>query len=174
MNASQRLPSGALYRFQSDVGFISVRNKVVVPNGLSWDPSGRFMFFTDSWVGDVLRFPYGSEGGLGQPEVFFATGAAPGQPDGATFDVDGCMWSARFGAGQVVRIMPNGTIDTIVHVPTDQVTSCTFGGVSRELLFITTATALLGEEAQAAQPLAGSLFIANVGTQGLPDARLDT
>jgi sugar lactone lactonase YvrE len=52
-----------------------------------------------------------------------------------------------------------------VDVPPRQVTACTFGGDGLDELFITTSRENLppGED-----PLAGSLFRAEVGLQGLP------
>jgi sugar lactone lactonase YvrE len=50
-------------------------------------------------------------------------------------------------------------------VPAVKVTACTFGGPALDELFITTSREDLGPDDD---PLAGSLFRAEVGVKGLP------
>jgi sugar lactone lactonase YvrE len=53
----------------------------------------------------------------------------------------------------------------IVAVPPRQVTACTFGGERLDQLYMTTSRENLPP---GADPLAGSLFRADVGVRGLP------
>jgi sugar lactone lactonase YvrE len=50
-------------------------------------------------------------------------------------------------------------------VPTPQVTACTLGGPRLDQLFVTTSREGMGPDDD---PLAGSLFRADVGVAGLP------
>jgi sugar lactone lactonase YvrE len=88
-----------------------------------------------------------------------------GNPDGLTVDADGGVWVALFGGGAVHRYRPDGVLDEVVAVPTAQVTACTFGGPGLDQLFITTSREGMGADDD---PLAGSLFRAEVGVAGLP------
>ena len=57
-----------------------------------------------------------------------------GVPDGLCQDVDYGCWSARWGAGKVIRFDENGEIDVIVEFPRGlNMTSCVFGGRSSPL-----------------------------------------
>jgi sugar lactone lactonase YvrE len=65
----------------------------------------------------------------------------------------------------VHRYSPEGALSDVVELPTPQVTACTLGGPQLDQLFITTSQENLppGED-----PLAGSLFRADVGVPGRP------
>ena len=56
-----------------------------------------------------------------------------GVPDGLCQDADYGCWSARWGAGKVIRLDNDGNPDLIVEFPTGlNMTSCIFGGTSFE------------------------------------------
>ncbi|MCI2285374.1 SMP-30/gluconolactonase/LRE family protein [Colwellia sp. MSW7] len=61
-------------------------------------------------------------------------------PDGGCLDKQGGLWSAQWGASQVVRYsLQDKAITDIIHLPELQVTSCCFIGENLDQLFITTA-----------------------------------
>jgi sugar lactone lactonase YvrE len=86
-------------------------------------------------------------------------------PDGLTVDAEGGVWVAHNHNGTVRRYTSDGALDAIVEVPPRQVTACAFGGERLDELYMTTSRENLppGED-----PLAGALFRAEVGVQGLP------
>src|SRR5690606_23568937 len=90
---------------------------------------------------------------------------ADGRPDGLVVDSEGGVWVAVNRTGAVHRYTSAGVLDEVVEVPPRQVTACTLGGGHLDQLFITTSKEGLsaGED-----PLAGSLFVADVGVAGLP------
>jgi sugar lactone lactonase YvrE len=87
------------------------------------------------------------------------------RPDGLTVDEQGGVWVALSNGGAVRRYASDGVLDEVVEVPARKVTACTFGGPRLDQLFITTSREGLepGDD-----PLAGSLFRADVGVGGLP------
>jgi sugar lactone lactonase YvrE len=95
----------------------------------------------------------------------FATPPGPGSPDGLTVDAEGGLWSALYDGGAVVGYSPDGVLVERVEVPTPKVTACTFGGEALDRLFITTSQEDVDLDAD---PLAGSLFVAEVGVRGRP------
>ena len=60
---------------------------------------------------------------------------------------------------------PDGTLATVIHVPTRKVTACTFAGDDLGTLFITTSQEDLEPRDG---PLAGTLFAVRPGVVGLP------
>jgi sugar lactone lactonase YvrE len=82
-----------------------------------------------------------------------------------TVDEEGGVWVALYEGGAVRRYGSDGVLDEVIEVPARKVTACTFGGPDLDELFITTSREGLetGED-----PLAGSLFRAEVGVGGLP------
>ena len=95
----------------------------------------------------------------------------PGGPDGATIDAEGCLWSAQFGGGCLIRYTPDGTIDRVIRMPVGKPASVAFGGDDYRRLYVTTASRGMTEAQLAAEPLAGRVLVMDVGVAGLPPAR---
>src|SRR3546814_20986553 len=63
-----------------------------------------------------------------------------GNPDGMTFDAEGGLWVACWGASRVMRFAPDGTPDRHIALPASQITSCTFAGPGLDRMFVTSAS----------------------------------
>src|SRR5699024_1262356 len=86
-------------------------------------------------------------------------------PDGLTVDSEGCAWTAVANGGAVHRYRADGRLDGLVEVGTAKTTACTFGGDNLDRLFVTTSQEHVDTSAA---PLAGALFVAEVGVVGQP------
>lgn len=171
MNDTRREPTGSLYRFDPDGGVAKVRDDIIVPNSICWSPDDEVMYFADTYRERIMTYRFhADEGAVSDMRLFADTSGRSGRPDGSTVDAEGFLWNAEFGGGRVVRYAPDGRIDRVLPMPVAQPTSCVFGGADLSLLFITSATQRLGEAELQAQPLAGGLFVADVGVKGLPEA----
>jgi sugar lactone lactonase YvrE len=157
--------AGALYRLDQDRSTRVVVEHVTISNGLDWSPDGSRAYYNDTDTYRVDVFDYDGETGLTNRRAFATISPEDGRPDGLTVDAEGGVWVALNHSGTVRRYTPEGAPDAVVEVPPRQVTACTFGGARLNQLFITTSRENLppGED-----PLAGSLFRAEVGAQGLP------
>jgi len=91
----------------------------------------------------------------GRTLVRFATDG--NVPEGLPVDADECLWLARFGAGCVGRVGPDGAVVRRVDPPVPQATSCTFGGEGLGDLFIPSGTGEFGAADLAREPLAVAL-----------------
>ena len=56
----------------------------------------------------------------------------------------------------------------MLDVPADNVTACCFGGDDGRSLYVTTASVDLSAEQLQERPLAGSVFVTEVGVSGPP------
>ena len=169
-----REPSGVLYSFDGKCRSVLAEG-IRLPNAICFSPDGTRLYACDTSDGTIWSFAYNSARGvIGVRTDFAPPGISAGKPDGATVDADGCVWSARYNGGAVVRITPDGKLDRVVHLPVSQITSCTFGGTRLDTLFITTARQNLTEEQLAAQPLAGSLFAIQPGVGGIVETPFDS
>ena len=54
-------------------------------------------------------------------------------------DSEGFLWNCRYDGGCVVRVALDGTIDRVIDMPAENITTCTFGGADLTTLYITTA-----------------------------------
>jgi L-arabinonolactonase len=98
-------------------------------------------------------------------------GTGHGAPDGATVDVEGCLWLAHWGGWRLSRFDPAGRPMREVPLPVRQPTCPAFGGPNLDVLYVTTARIGLDEAALARQPWAGGLLALDPGVRGLPEAR---
>ena len=138
---------------------------VTVSNGLGFSPDGTRAYYADSPTHRVDVFTVTDTGELIERRRFAEFEPADGAPDGLWVDETGGVWIALYGGGRVQRVSPDGTLDLHVAVDARQVTSCTFGGPTLSTLYITTSRENLSDDTD---PLAGSIFHADVGITGLP------
>jgi sugar lactone lactonase YvrE len=165
--------TGAVYRIDAQRTPTRVLSPVTVPNGLAWSPDARTLYFADTPDGCLRAYDCDpASGDLGAMRILCERGVVPGSPDGAAVDVDGCVWSARYGGGCVVRLTPRGDVDRIVALPVSQVSSCAFGDDDLRTLYITTARQRLDAATLAREPYAGALFALRVPVGGLPEPTL--
>ncbi|TFD00001.1 SMP-30/gluconolactonase/LRE family protein [Cryobacterium sinapicolor] len=157
--------AGSLYRLDPDGTVTTVLENLTISNGLEWSPDGSLAYFNDTPTGRIAVLDYSREFGLTGLRPFVEIPAEAGYPDGLTVDSQGCVWVALYGGSAVRRYMPDGRLDAIVEVGATNVTACTFGGPELKQLFITTSRENRGPDQD---PLAGSLFMAEVGVAGRP------
>jgi sugar lactone lactonase YvrE len=165
MAYDQRPGGGALYRLDPDGSVSTLLENVTISNGLEWSPDGSRAYYNDTSTYRTDVFDYDGDSGLTGRRPFVDLSAEAKLPDGLTVDEEGGVWVALYEGGAVRRYTPDGVLDEVIGVPAKKVTACTFGGPNLDELFITTSREGLepGED-----PLAGSLFRAEVGVAGLP------
>ena len=161
--------SAGLYSFDRRYGVRQHLGDVRISNSLCLSPDGRSLYFADSPTRTIRVFELDPEGTLGPSRVFAQTPVGA-DPDGATIDADGCLWSAHWGAGCVVRYTPEGQVDRTLRIPASQPTCVCFGGPDLDVLCITTARIGLSAASLGTEPNAGDVFLYRVGVKGLPEA----
>ena len=161
MPATCDRPSGALYRIDPDGAIVQADSPYEIPNGPAIDPDGRFLLHTDTALATIFRFDIHDDGSLGPrtPYIMFEPGW--GNPDGMTFDADGGLWVACWGAGCVTRFAPDGERERSIALPASQITSCAFAGAELDRMFVTSAADGVDEEH------GGALFEVDPGCRGL-------
>jgi len=154
--------AAALYRLDPDGSVHDVFGDVTVSNGLEWSPDGSLAYYDDTHTHRTDVFDWSAGTGLTgrRPFVRFADDE---RPDGLTVDGDGGVWIAFYGGSAVRRYTADGRLDAVIELPTPNVTACTFGGPDLDQLFITTSA-----QGREGDPVAGSLFRADVGVRGMP------
>ncbi|HET6531447.1 MAG TPA: SMP-30/gluconolactonase/LRE family protein [Actinoplanes sp.] len=164
MAYDQAAGAAALYRLSADGSVDVVLDRVTVSNGLEWSPDGSRAYYNDTATLTIAVFDYDPAAGLTNRRTF-AELPDGGRPDGLTVDADGGVWTAVSNGGAVLRYTAAGVLAEKLVVPARKVTACAFGGEHLDRLFITTSQ----ENVETREdPLAGSLFCAEVGVRGLP------
>lgn len=138
-----RSPVGKLYLFEGgdrNPPLRPVESGFTLSNGIGWNPERTLMYFADTHSKTIHTFDFDLEtGGLSSKRVLTQI-SGEGGPDGLTVDADGNVWVAIFGAGAVHCYRPDGKLVRSVELPTAYPTSCTFGGVDLDTLYVTSAS----------------------------------
>lgn len=159
--------AAALYRLGSDGRATRVLDGVTISNGLAWSPDGNTMYYIDTPTQRIDAFSYvPSTGEIKERRTVIRIPPEVGAPDGMTIDAEGGLWVALWGGGSVRRYL-DGRLDQVIEMPVSRPTSCAFGGVDLDELYVTSASKGLSVEERRAQPLAGALFRVRPGVRGI-------
>lgn len=156
---------GKLHRWDGRDSNKVMMENLALPNGLGWNHENTLMYLADSMTNKI----YVSEFDLADdfvPKFRELVTIDSGIPDGLAIDIDGCIWLAIWGGSRILRISPQGKIISEHLFPVAQPSSCAFGADGK--LYVTSARKGLSESQLVQQPLAGSLFILQTDTAGVP------
>lgn len=162
---TQQAGAGALHVWEGTGPSRVAISGLTLPNGIGWSPDGATLYLAESAHHTVYEAPFDASSGvpgrlrpiLRVPHAF---------PDGLAVADDGTFWLALWGAGEVWRVAPDGTVLTVVSVPATRTSSCAIGPDGT--LYITSARRGLSGTALRDQPLAGSVFALSSGTRPVP------
>lgn len=168
MSISGKKEAGSLYRFDADGSAHKMIENVSISNGIVWSADLRKMYYIDTPTQKVMAYDYNNETGeISNPNVAVNVDPEMGSPDGMTIDSEGNIWVALWGGAAVGCWNPvTGELIKKIEVPAKNVTSCAFGGVGLETLYITTARQGTSKEDLKKYPNAGGVFKTIPGVSG--------
>jgi L-arabinonolactonase len=169
-----RDPLGSIYRLGTDGALTKLDTGFICSNGPCWSPDGRTFYFTDTIPGRIYAYEHDPDSGAIDSRrvlVDFRALGIDGAPDGCTVDAEGYLWSALCLAGRIARIAPDGTLERMIDMPVEYVTSVMFGGPRLDTIYVTSLSiALRGRPPK--EPNAGALFaVSGLGAVGIPEPR---
>ena len=164
-------PEGNLYCIDAEYKLTIHESGIGISNGLCWSPESDRMYFADSCRRIIYSYDFETEPGTIDNRTIFVLTENGAFPDGADVDCDGCLWSAHWGSGKVVRYTPAGKTDIVLDLPVSQPTCVAFGGTDLGLLFVTSAQEGLDKAELFREPDAGNVFVYQAGISGLPASR---
>jgi sugar lactone lactonase YvrE len=122
-----------LYRLDRD-GTVTLQYPgVKFANGVGLSPDGTRLYHTESLRG-IFVYDVLPNGNLANRQLF----SERTDGDGLAVDAEGCVWSASYDAGEIVRHRPNGSVERRISVPHKVVTSLCFGGPDWRDLYVVT------------------------------------
>ena len=170
-NGDHARPDGRLARLDTDGRITVIERGLRICNGPAISADGQVLLHTDSAARSIHRYRLQPDGRLHDKMLWRRFEPADGAPDGMSFDADGALWVAFWGAGCVRRFDHDGRLLRQIDLPARQITSMAFGGPDLATLLVTSAREGLDEAALRAQPLAGSTFVLQPGLRGIPACR---
>jgi L-arabinonolactonase len=170
MNEGTGAADSTVIRVDPDGRIATLIEGVSCANSTCFTADGRTMFFSDTPERTIRAYDYDTmTGTLGAMRIHADFAAEPGLPDGSCVDSEGGVWNAEWEGRRVVRVAPDGAIDTVIEVPVWKPTCCAFGGHDLGALYITTSRLGSAAEQLDAEPFAGGLFTAKPGIRGVAD-----
>ncbi|WP_027867595.1 SMP-30/gluconolactonase/LRE family protein [Massilia alkalitolerans] len=164
---------GGFYRLNTDLSLERLPlGNAAIANSICFSPDGQRMYYADSVTREIRYCQYDpGSGAIGATQVLVPADAAPGEPDGSCIDAEGCLWTTRWGAGQVMRFAPDGRLDRVLTLAAPQPSCPAFGGPDFSTLYVTSAWLGMTGGDRAAAPLSGAMFHHALEVRGLPESR---
>lgn len=120
------LPSGQSVLVESDMG---------TTNGIEVSPSGKVLYVNESVQRRVWRYDINADGLPINKSLFYQFDDHG--LDGMRTDDQGNLFIARYGAGKIAVLSPNGTLITTYHLKGQFPTNVAFGGAHKNVLYVT-------------------------------------
>jgi gluconolactonase len=107
-------PGPGIFRFSPDgSGELWYGEPINFANGLALGPDGRHLYVAETFGNAVFRIPILEDGSAGtREEVASLPGALP---DGLAFDTEGNLYVACYEPSQVLRVAPDGTVESLIR-----------------------------------------------------------
>lgn len=129
---------GRLFRIDANGAVPLTEPEFGIPNTMVWSPERDRFYLGDSLRNTIWVWDYDDATGEISNRRIHVSGG-PGVPDGSCMDAQGFLWTARFGAGRVIRYDPNGKTDREIFLPAQNPTATTFAGTDLSTLIVTSA-----------------------------------
>ncbi|MFZ1489790.1 MAG: SMP-30/gluconolactonase/LRE family protein [Ilumatobacteraceae bacterium] len=152
--------SETLVRVERDSSITVLDDDLTLSNGIAWSTDSTRMYTVDTRRQVVYRR---TDDHARQVHLR----VEDGYPDGIAVDADDHLWVAIWGAGEVRRFRPDGTLAERVDVPAPHTSSIAFAGDDLRTMVITTAFDELTDNERAEFPLSGRLFTLRTRVAGL-------
>jgi sugar lactone lactonase YvrE len=166
-------PRGKEWYYRLDSAGISpVLSGMTIANGTAFSGDGRLMYIADRVNDQILVYDYDVVTGAPTNKRVFASIRSGESPDGAAVDARGGYWVAMYGGGEVRRYAPDGRLDRVLETPVLRPTMCAFGGPNLDRLYLTSSRLRMTQEELDAEPMAGAVFVADIGEIGIPEPHI--
>ena len=162
---------GSLYRIGADLNVTCAIGRIGLPKNCAWSPDGRRLYLSEGERGVLLAFDLDAGGLPGAPTVLLEGTPETGYPNGIACDAEGGIWVAMNCGWRVVRLLADGTVDRVIHLPVPMPTAVTLGGADLRTLFVTSTYLRLPPGFSTIAPRSGNLFSLPVDVPGQPPRR---
>jgi len=170
MDNAEAEATGSLYSLSPNGALLTLQTSVRISNGLAWSPDYKTLYYIDTPTHQVVAYDYDLQNGeIANPRVAVTVPEALGWPDGMTSDLSGNLWVALWGGAALTVWNPaNGALVEKIAIPAKNVTSCAFGSLDQNELYVTSARKGLDSATLTAYPATGGLFRIQTNVTGLP------
>lgn len=134
-----------------------------IPNGFTFNSEFSEIVIADSYLGKIYKYQYDvSKQAVTNKQEIVDMSASGFSPDGMVTTADNKFWNAVWDGACLHQYDFYGQLQDRISLPVLRPTSCVFGGLKRDQLYITTAREGLSEEQIIEYPYSGSILKVNM------------
>ena len=165
-NLERNIKNGSLYCLDKKLKLHKVDSKYYITNGPAFISHNVFLH-TDSRKKIIYKIKINKEYKIIKKESFLKFSKKDGSPDGMTLDNKKNLWVC-FYRGACIRVY-NSKAKKIhkINLPAKNITNCTFGGIKKNEIFITSALKGMKKKEIKKYNLSGSLFNIKTNVKGV-------
>jgi len=165
MDNLERKKSGSLYCLDNDLKLHKVDKGYYISNGPAFLNQNNF-YQTDSRKKIIYKIKINKKFKIIKKKIFLKFNAFDGSPDGMTTDINNNLWVCHYHGAKISIYNSSGIKIHQILFPAKNITNCTFGGINKKELFISSARKGMNYSEIKKYPLSGSLFRIKTNIRG--------
>ena len=164
-NSERKVRNGSLYCLDKNLILHKVDTKYYITNGPVFINKDTFLH-TDSRRKIIFKIKINKNFKIVKKTKFLKFSKKDGSPDGMTIDTKKNIWVCHFGGGCITVYNLKGKRMHRIKLPAKNITNCTFGGINKDELFVTSALKGMKKKEIKRFSLSGSLFNIKTNSKG--------
>ena len=165
-NSERRIRNGSLYCLDKKLTLHKVDTNYYITNGPAFINNDTFLH-TDSRCKIIFKIKINKNFKIIKKIKFIKFSKKDGSPDGMTLDSKKNIWICHFGGACITVYNLKGKRIYKIQLPAKNITNCTFGGINKNEIFITSALKGMKKNEIKKFNLSGSLFNIKTNVKGL-------
>jgi sugar lactone lactonase YvrE len=165
-NPERKIRSGSLYCLDKNLNLHKVDTKYYITNGPVFINKDTFLH-TDSRRKIIFKIKINKKFQIIKKKKFLKFSKNEGSPDGMTIDSKKNIWICHYGGACITVYNLKGRRIHKINLPAKNITNCTFGGVNKKEIFVTSALKGMKKSEIKKFSLSGSLFNIKTNVKGL-------
>ena len=165
-NLERKVKNGSLYCLDKKLILHKVDTNYYITNGPVFINKDTFLH-TDSRRKIIFKIKINKNFKIVKKTKFIKFSKKDGSPDGMTIDRKKNIWVCHFGGGCITVFNLKGKRIYKIKLPAKNITNCTFGGINKDEIFVTSALKGMKKSEIKKLSLSGSLFNIKTNVKGM-------
>ena len=165
-NLERNIQNGSLYCLNKNLKLKMVDNKYIITNGPAFINEKNF-YHTDTKKRIIYKIKIDKNLNILEKKIFKKFLSVEGFPDGMTTDRFKNLWVCHFGGSSISVFNQKAKKIYKIKLPAKNITNCTFGGINKDEIFVTSALKGMKKNEIKKLSLSGSLFNIKTNVKGM-------
>ena len=165
-NLERKIEKGSLYKLDKNLLLTKVDKNYRITNGPAFIDQFNF-YHTDSSKKKIYKIKINKNNKIIHKKIFKTFSGKEGVPDGMTLDNKKNLWVAHYHGACISVFNSKAKLIHRIQFPAKNITNCTFGGINKDELFVTSALKGMKKKEIKKFSLSGSLFKIKTNSKGI-------